>query len=95
MKAKEYMVEVNIKLPDEVAHALGDTAEAVARRIIENAAIESYRAGRLSQRQVGNMLGFDYWQAERFLADNRVAVNYGSADLEADEAALSKIIESQ
>jgi hypothetical protein len=88
------MVEVNIRLPDEVAHALGENAEAVARRILENAAVESYRAGRLSQRQVGEMLGFDFWQAERFLAENRVLMNYGSSELEMDRAALSKIIES-
>jgi hypothetical protein len=58
------MVEVNIKLPDEVALALGNGTEAVTRRIMENAAIENYRAGRLSQRQVGEMLGLNYWQTE-------------------------------
>jgi hypothetical protein len=33
-----------------------------ARHILEDAAIEGYRVGRLSQRQVGETLGFDYWQ---------------------------------
>ncbi|HEY3915656.1 MAG TPA: UPF0175 family protein [Verrucomicrobiae bacterium] len=79
-------------MPDEIAHALGDNEQAVARRILENAAIESYRDGRLTQRQVGEMLGFDYWQTEQFLADHQVTLNYRESDLEADIAALPRII---
>lgn len=86
------MVEVNLTLPENVAQALGENTESIRRRILENAAIESYRAGRLSQRQVGEMLGMDYWQTERFLAEHNVAVNYSGEQLEADRAALSEII---
>jgi hypothetical protein len=89
------MVEVNIKLSDQVAHALGNNTEAVTRRILENAAIENYRVGRLSQRQVGEMLGLDYWQTERFLTENQVAMHYQPGDLEADEAALAKVLGSK
>jgi predicted HTH domain antitoxin len=58
----------------------------------EDAAIEEYRAGRLSQRQVGQMLNLDYWETERFLAERGVSMNYGSEDLQADRAALEELL---
>ena len=86
------MVEVHLTLPDEVAHALGEDPETITRRVLENAAIESYRAGRLSQRQVGEMLGLDYWSTEQFLSEHQVVLNYTSEELKTDRAVLSKII---
>ncbi len=47
---------------------------------------------RLSHRQVGEMLGLDYWQAEAFLKGRGVPLNYSAADLEADHATLDKIL---
>ncbi len=59
---------------------------------MEDAAIESYRAGRLSHRQFGKMLGMDYWQTETFLKERGVPLNYSAADLESDNATLAKIL---
>ena len=89
------MVEVTIKLPENVARNLGDKPDEVARRLLEDAAVEGYRDGRLSQRQVRAMLGLDYWQTEAFLKEHRVPLNYTLADLEADRAALRKILDGQ
>jgi predicted HTH domain antitoxin len=58
---------------------------------MEYAAVESYRAGRLSHRQVGLLLGLDYWQTEDFLRERNVPLDYSGADLDADCAALDKI----
>lgn len=85
------MAEVIIKLPDTVARIFGDTPEARARRLAEDAAIEGYRTGRLSHRQVGEMLNLDYWQTDQFFAQRGVPLNYGVADLEADIATLNEI----
>ena len=52
------MVEVTIKLPDSLARTLGPTPEAQSQRLVEDAAIEEYRTGRLSQRQVGECLAW-------------------------------------
>lgn len=84
-------MEVVVIMPDPVARQWGDTPQAIARHVIEDAVIERYRNGRLSQRQVGEALGFDYWRTEAFLRERAVPVNYSVADLEADEAALGKI----
>jgi predicted HTH domain antitoxin len=86
------MIEVTIKLPDDFARTLGDTPETVAQHLLQDAAIEGYRSRRLSHRDVAEALGMDYWQAERFLADHGVPLNYSIAELEADAAALGKIL---
>jgi predicted HTH domain antitoxin len=89
------MTEVVIRLPDTLARIFGGTPEARSRRLAEDAAVEEYRAGRLSQRQVGEMLGLDYWQTEHFLAERSVYINYSLADLQADRATFDAILPSR
>jgi predicted HTH domain antitoxin len=84
-------MQVTVELPDQVARQWGETPDAVGRHVIEDAAIEGYRAGRLSHRQVGEMLALDYWQTETFLKERGVPLNYTAADLEADNAALAEL----
>ena len=86
------MVEVIIRLPDALANTFGGTSEARAQRLSEDAAIEEYRAGRLSQRQVGEMLRLDYWQTERLLTERHVPLNYSIDDLRADRATLDEVL---
>jgi hypothetical protein len=38
------------------------------------------------------MLAFDYWQAEAFLKERGVPVNYSAADLDADHATMARIL---
>ena len=84
-------MQVTLELPDQVARQWGGTPDAVGRRVMEDAAIEGYRAGRLSHRQVDDLLGLDYWQTEAFLKERGVPLNYAAADLEADNATLDRI----
>ena len=86
------VMQVIVNMPDEIARRWGDTPDAVGRHVMEDAAIEGYRAGRLSHRQVGEMLGLDYWQTEAFLKERGVPLNYTPADLEADNATVEKIL---
>jgi predicted HTH domain antitoxin len=86
------MAEVVIKLPESVAAVFGPTAAARAQRLTENAAVEEYRAGSLSHRQVGEMLNLDYWQTEQLLASRGVSLNYDIAELEADRATLQDML---
>ena len=86
------MVEVTVKLPENDARSFGVTAEEVGRRLLEDAAIEGYRAGRLSHRQIGELLGLDYWQTENFLSERHVALNYSASDLAADRQTLKNLL---
>ena len=70
---------------------MGGNPKAIGRHVVEDAAIERYRAGRLSHRQVGEALGLDYWQVETFLKERGVPLNYSAEDLEADREALGKL----
>jgi hypothetical protein len=85
-------MRVTVHVPDHLARQWGDTPDAVGQHVVEDAVIERYRAGRLSHRQVGEILGLDYWQTERFLTDRGVALNYSADDLEADQATLDQIL---
>jgi len=85
-------MQLTMEMPDQVARQWGETPDAVGRHVMEDAAIEGYRAGRLTQRQVGAMLGLDYWQTETFLNERAVPLNYSAADLVEDHATLEKII---
>ncbi|MDB6031524.1 MAG: hypothetical protein JWM16_1862 [Verrucomicrobiales bacterium] len=38
------------------------------------------------------MLGLDYWQAQRFLTERNVSLNYSLSDLQADRATLNEIL---
>jgi hypothetical protein len=85
-------MQITMELPDAVARQLGATPDAVSRHLLEDAAIEGYRCGHLSQRQVGAMLGLDYWRTEIFLREHDVPVNYSATELADDGAALEKIL---
>ena len=86
------VMQVTVELPDQIARQWGETPDAVSRHVLEDAAVEGYRAGRLTQRQLGAMLGLDYWQTETFLNDRAVLLNYSAADLADDNATLEKIL---
>ena len=81
-----------MEMPDQVARQWGETPAAISRQLLEGAAVEGYRAGRLTQRQLGAMLGLDYWQTEAFLNERAVPLGYVAADLAADRVTLEKIL---
>jgi hypothetical protein len=85
-------MHVTVEMPDQIARHWGETPNDVVRNIMEDAAIEGYRAGRLTQRQVGGMLQLDYWQTETFFEKRGVPLNYSVTDLESDSATLDKIL---
>jgi Uncharacterised protein family (UPF0175) len=84
-------MEVTIQIPDEVVGHLTNR-DAVSRQVLEDFAAERYRAGDLSQRQVGKLLGLDFWATEAFLKQHEAYLDYNLEDLEADRAALAKIL---
>jgi predicted HTH domain antitoxin len=85
-------MDVIVTMPDPVARQWGDTPQAIGRHLVKDAVIERYRTGRLSHRQVGEALGLNYWQAEAFLQERGVALNYVLTDLEADQATLETLL---
>ena len=58
---------IEISLPDSLVKALGANPAELPRKTLEALAVQSYRAGKLSHAQVGEILGLDRWQADAFL----------------------------
>ena len=85
-------MHVTVEMPDEIARQWGETPDVVGRRVLRDATVEGYRAGRLSHRQVGEILSLDYWETEALLKERGAAVNYSISDLEADAATLERIL---
>ncbi len=53
------VMQVTVEMPDQVARQWGESPDTVGRHVMEDAAIEGYRGGGRSQREVGAMLGLD------------------------------------
>ena len=84
-------VAVTVKIPTDVARQYGPAPEQIARRLLEQAAVEGYRMRQLSRGQVAQMLRMDWAEAEEFLAQHHCDRHYDVEDLEADRQNLDKI----
>ena len=55
--------------------------------------IEGYRTGKLSTGDIADALGYETrFQAEGWLSERQVALNYSLAELEADRATLDRVL---
>jgi len=83
-------MEVTVQLPDDIAKHLGEIST-MPRQMLEAFAAEAYRTQRLSRRQLGQLLGFDYWQTEDFLTQHDAKRPFTLADLEIDRQSLAAL----
>jgi hypothetical protein len=83
-------MEVIVELPDDLAKHLGEAGE-MPRQMLEAFAAESYRAQRLSRRQLSQLLGLDYWQTEAFLTQHEARRPFTLADLQIDRQSLASL----
>jgi len=87
-------MSINIHLSSEieaiVRRAWGDTLD---RALLEALAIEGYRSGLFGSATVGRLLDHESrWETERWLAERGVVTNYTVDDLDADRAALDRLL---
>ncbi len=74
-------IEVNISVPDELLNSDG---QQVSRRVFEQFVIEGYKKGKLTTKNVRELLGFSSrFETEDFLHRNR-AFDYTVDDLKND-----------
>ena len=77
-------MSITLELPDLVKEQLGESPEALTRALLEKAAVESCRDGKISHGKLGEVLGLSWHGAEAFLRRNGVGLNYSQADLDTD-----------
>lgn len=85
------MLKVTLTITDEVAAEFGGEPKAVARQLLEAAAAEGYRSGRLSRGQVRDLLGLGWSETEKFLAGHDCVRHYTLEDLEEDRRTLANL----
>ena len=56
-----------ISLNDTLVKALGEEPEELPRKTMEAVVAQSYRAGKITHAQVGEILDLDRWQTDAFL----------------------------
>lgn len=62
---------LTLQVPDEIAHAIsGSASDDPHRFALEALALEGYREHRLTQKQVGEILGLSRIETEDFLASH-------------------------
>jgi hypothetical protein len=83
-----FSMQLTIEVPDHIAEGIGERAK-LERDMLEAFAAEAYRTEKLSRRQVGDLLGLDYWDTEEFLSRHEAKRPYTLADLEVNRISLN------
>jgi len=83
-------MRITVDIPDELARQVVSDADP-ARVLLEDFAVESYRAGKLTMEQVRQLLGFaTLMQVDAFLQRHQV-YDYTVQELEKDLATLERL----
>jgi predicted HTH domain antitoxin len=84
-------MQVTVKLPDEIAEALGEAAEA-PRRVLEALVLQRYLAEEISLGRLAELLELSRTAAEEFLDRNNARLPYTREMLEEDRRNLGQIL---
>lgn len=79
-------MQITVELPDDIAQHPNPGREA-----LEALAVEAYRLRKLTQFQVGQLLGFSRIQTEDFLARHLDLYDYSTEELEAEAELLHRL----
>ena len=87
-------MRITVEIPDDLARQIVSSDGDPARILLEDFAVESYRAGKLTMEQVRQLLGFGTrMQVDAFLQHQRV-YDYTVKDLEKDLVTLERLIDT-
>lgn len=85
-------MEITLKIPDELARQVASEGKDPARVALEALALEGYRAERLSESAVRQMLGFESRiQVHAFLKEHGIHLHYDLSDLDHDRITSERL----
>jgi predicted HTH domain antitoxin len=85
-------MDVTISLPEDISEALTGQWGNVSRHALEAVAVEGYRTGALTERQVKRLLGLETrFEVHALLKEHKVPLHYTEADLKEDLAACREL----
>jgi hypothetical protein len=81
-----------LHLDDVLAQRLGVASpEELSDSALRSLVAEAYRREQIGRHEVGQILGLDRWQAEKFLEDHDAQRPYSIADLSFDRANFERL----
>ena len=84
-------MEVTLQIPDAIAAQLTQGGGDLTRRALEAFALEELKAGRITEPQLGEMLGLARIQMDGFLKSHGVYEDYTLEDFEQERQALKEL----
>ena len=85
-------MNITVEIPDTIVGDLAGEGRDPARAVLEAIALEGYRTDRLSEYQVQQLLGFEYFEeVHRFFNEHGVYPPYTMEDLERDTTAALEV----
>jgi hypothetical protein len=85
-------MEITLNIPDELARQVASEGKDPARVALEALALEGYRAERLSESAVRQMLGLESRiQVHAFLKEHGIHLHYDVSDLDRDRVTSERM----
>ena len=85
-------MQIQIGIPDDVAHSLEAKWGSLERKLLEILAIAAYQEGSISAGKVRELLGMSTrLEADAFLKQKGVYLHYNEADFEQDIATMRRL----
>jgi hypothetical protein len=86
-------MELTLEIPEDVAASLGGTGVTLSRTVLEALAVEGYRSGSLTTKQVRELLGHaSRFETEDFLSAHGAWPGITADEAAADSRALSELL---
>lgn len=85
-------MQIQIAIPDDVAHSLEAKWGSLERKLLEMLALAAYQEGSLSAGKVRELLGMSTrLEVDVFLKDKGVYLHYNEADFEQDLSTMRRL----
>jgi len=85
-------MNLTVQIPDDLARSLKAAGGDPSRRVLEVLALEEYKSGRLTERELREALGFETrYELDGFLKSHQVWIAYDAEDLARERADLDRL----
>jgi hypothetical protein len=83
-------MDVTVQIPDDIGARLAEAGD-LSRRTLESFALEELKAGRITEPELGRMLGLARLQIDSFLKSHGIYDDYTMEDFVQEQAALKSL----
>jgi hypothetical protein len=84
-------MQVTVQIPDDIGRRLAELGGDLSRRALEALALEELKAGRITEPELGRMLGLSRFQIDGFLKAHGVYQDITIEDVDRDIADLKSL----